>query len=185
MRTFETLRMPMDSVIDPSKSKQSLNCTSKMPVANIVFGTSGKDVIVCDAVRDVMGTGIDPDFIFIGGPENDQITDTPGNRIVNGGTGNDVLNLAAGRTIVLLDSSWGKDTLTIDCVGAFIDTSQIPTGFPIPWLSKTTNFIVLGRSINPADVYWNGNVLTHKATGDTLTVNQNCFTVVPAIPEYS
>jgi len=109
------------------------------------------------------------------------ITDAVGNRVVNGGTGNDTIKLGQGRTIIVLDASWGKDTVTVDCTGAMIAQTDIPTGFSIPWIYKTENFIVLGNSINPKDVEWNGNVLTHKVTGDTLTVNQNCFTVVPAL----
>ena len=62
-----------------------------------------------------------------------------------------------------------------------INPGEVPTGFSIPWVYKTTNFIVLGNSINPKDIEWRGNVLTNKVTGDTLSVNQNCFTVVPSI----
>lgn len=183
LRKFETLKINTDSVIDPStaKTKPNLNCSSKTPLANIVLGTSDRDNISCDVGRDLTGTMNDFDVFLIGGPENDQIIDSVGNRIVNGGTGDDVIKLGAGRSIVILDASWGKDTLTIDCTGATIEPNQIPQGFPIPWVDKTANFIVFGSSVNPNDVQWNGNILTHKITGDTLTVNQNCFTTVPKI----
>jgi hypothetical protein len=184
LRNFETLKINSASVIDPATSnvKPNLNCTSKTPVATMIIGTDGKDTISCDASRDVVGQGNDADYMFVGGPENDQITDGTGNRIVNGGTGDDLITLGAGRSIIVLDASWGKDTLKVDCNQASILPNQIPKGFAIPWVYKMTNFIVLGNSLNPADVEWRGNVLTHKITGDTLTVNQNCFTVVPALP---
>ncbi len=181
VRKFETLTINTNSIIDPTTAKQNFNCSSKAPVANIIIGTSGKDMIVCDTMRDITGTVVEPDFMFMGGPDDDQITDALGNRIVNGGTGNDTLKLAAGRSIIVLDASWGHDKVDINCAGAMIIPSEIPANFSIPWVHKTTNFIVLGSSINPADVAWKGNVLTHNITGDTLAVNQNCFNVVPAI----
>lgn len=182
-RSFETLHINSASIIDPtlSTAKQALNCAAKTPTATIIIGTSGKDAIGCDLNRDIRGGATDGDFMLIGGPDDDFITDVTGNRIVNGGTGNDTIKLGAGRSIIVLDASWGKDTLTVDCTGSTIAPAEIPTGFAIPWVYKTTNFIVLGNSINPKDVEWRGNVLTHKITGDTLTVNQNCFTVVPAL----
>ncbi len=182
-RIFETLRIDSSSIIDPSAAsgKLALNCAAKVPTANIIIGTSGKDAINCDTSRNTNGMSQEADMMLIGGPEDDVIVDTMGNRIVNGGTGNDTIKLAIGRSIIVLDASWGKDTLTVDCMGSSIAPSEIPTGFSIPWVYQTANFIVLGNSINPKDVEWNGNVLTHKITGDTLTVNQNCFTVVPAL----
>lgn len=183
LRNFETLKINTDSVIDPStaKTKPNLNCSSKTPSAYIVLGTSDKDSISCDVNRDITGIANAPDVFLIGGPENDQIVDVVGNRIVNGGTGDDVIKLGAGRSIIILDASWGKDTLTVDCTGAMVENNQIPKDFSIPWVHKTANFIVFGSSLNPSDVEWRGTVLTHKITGDTLTVNENCFTTVPKI----
>lgn len=182
-RVFETLHINSSSIIDPSaaSTKPALSCTSKVPTANIIIGTSGQDAIACDISRDLTGATNDADFMLIGGPEDDSISDLDGNRIVNGGTGNDTIKLGAGRSIVVLDASWGKDTLTVDCSGSTIAPEEVPKGFAIPWVYKTANFIVLGNSINPKDLEWRGNVLTHKVTGDTLTVNEKCFTVVPAL----
>lgn len=180
VRSFETLKISTDSVIDASQQKQNLNCMAKMPVAKIMIGSAGKDVMSCGTSRDLVGASQDSDYIFIGGPENDQITDSTGNRIVNGGTGDDDIQLGPGRSIIVLDASWGHDTVTVDCTGSTVADQEIPKDFPIPWIYKTTNFIVLGKSIDPKDVAWDKNVLKNKATGDTLTVNENCFTVVPA-----
>lgn len=179
LRSFETLKIDTDSVIDASQKKQNLNCMAKMPVAKILIGSAGKDIMACDASRSLVGPARDPDYIFIGGPENDQITDATGNRIINGGTGDDDIRLGAGRSIIMLDASWGHDTVTVDCAGAVVSDREIPKDFPIPWIYKTMNFIVLGKSIDPKDVVWDKNVLKDKVTGDTLTVNENCFTVVP------
>lgn len=189
-RIFETLKIDFNSIVavsgSPSMAKPVLNCNTKSPIAGIVIGTSGKDVIGCDVSRSTDVTAANsgqsfPDILLIGGPEADVITDVNGNRIINGGTGDDIITLGAGRSIILLDSSWGKDQLTVDCSGGFVKEAEIPRGFVIPWIYKTSNFIVLGNSIDPKDVEWKGNVLTHKITGDTLAVNQNCFTVVPSL----
>lgn len=181
LRGFQTLKIETDRSLEGGQGNATLNCSAKSPVSSLIIGTTGADTISCDATRDITDLSHDPDFIFIGGPDNDQITDGIGNRIVNGGTGDDVIKLGTGRTILILDASWGQDTVTVDCAAATINDAQIPKGFPIPWIYKTNNFIVLGKSIDPKDVVWEGNVLTNKATGDTLTVNQNCFTVVPAV----
>lgn len=182
-RSFETLRIDSSSIIAPSSAsaKLSLSCSAKTPSANIIVGTSQKDAISCDMNRGTVGLTNEADLMLVGGPDDDTITDATGNRIVNGGTGNDTVKLGAGRSIIVLDASWGKDSVTVDCMGSSIAPSQIPSGFSIPWVYQTMNFIVLGNSINPKDMEWRGNVLTHKVTGDTLTVNQNCFTVVPAL----
>jgi Ca2+-binding RTX toxin-like protein len=184
LRSFGTLKIGTDSVIDPSTAdkKISLDCATKTPIASIVMGTDQKDSISCDVTRNISINSPDYDVFLMGGPENDQIIDSTGNRIVNGGTGNDIIRLGAGRTIIVLDASWGNDTLTVDCSGTMVDPSEVPKDFSIPWVGKTTNFIVLGDSINPTDLEWKGNVLAHKITGDTLVVNDKCFTVVPNIP---
>lgn len=183
LRSFATLKISSDSVIDPSTAdkKITLNCSTKTPMATIVLGTDQKDTISCDVARNIDANTPDADFFLIGGPGNDQIVDSVGNRVINGGTGDDVIRVDAGRTIIILDASWGKDTLTVECAGSMIQPNEIPKNFPIPWIATTTNFIVLGDSINPADVEWRGNVLTHKVNGDSLIVNDSCFTVVPKI----
>lgn len=183
LRSFGTLKISADSIVDPAteERKVNLNCSSKTPMASIVLGTDQNDSISCDVSRNIAANSSDDDVFLIGGPGNDQIVDNVGNRIINGGTGDDIIRLGAGRSIIILDASWGNDTLTVDCKGSLVQPNEIPKDFPIPWIGKTTNFIVLGQSISPLDVEWRGNVLTHKVNGDSLIVSDNCFTVVPKV----
>lgn len=177
-RKFEKLKFEMANTAIADGAQKSLGCTAKTPIASVVVGTTGGDDLGCDSVRDVMGQKAQSDILFIGGPGNDKITDATGNRVINGGTGDDVLTVGAGRTLIVLEPAWGHDTLTVDCSAASVAENQVPKGFPIPWGYKTTNFIVLSSALNPKDISWKGNVLT-SAAGDTLTVSENCFTVVP------
>jgi hypothetical protein len=106
------------------------------------------------------------------------ITSLEGNAIINPGSGNDVITAGTGRLLLVLEDGWGNDTLTFSCQDAEVFPNDIPKDFPVPWVQKSINFIVLSPRINRADVEWNGNVLTNKTTGDTLSVSQNCFNVV-------
>ena len=178
VRKFEKLNVVVSNIISIDTNQKQLDCTSKSPIAAALVGSTGKDILACKQDRDTLAQD-STDILFIGGPDDDTITDNKGNRVVNGGTGNDSISLGAGRSIIVLEPAWGKDTLTIDCTGATIQESEKPKGFPIPWEYKTSNFIVLGDGIDPKDVSWKDNVLTSSG-GDTLTVNENCFTVVPA-----
>jgi Ca2+-binding RTX toxin-like protein len=178
MRVFQMLSL---NVTDMATDKSPLDCKGKDAAAGVVVGSSGQDVLSCGLNRDITGKTFEKDVVFIGGPDNDKITDSVGNRIINGGTGDDSISVGAGRTLLVLDAAWGHDTVTMDCTGATVNEAEIQKGFPIPWVYKTTNFIVLGDGIDPKDVSWKDNVLTNTVTGDTLTVNQNCFTVVPSV----
>lgn len=178
LRVLQRLFLDVTNVVS---DKETLDCSSKTPPASVVIGDSGKDSLSCRTERDTSGKSQDKDIVFIGGPGDDRISDVTGSRIVNGGTGDDTITLGKGRSLIVLDAAWGHDTLTIDCTGANVSASEIQKGFAIPWVHKTTNFIILGDGIDPKDVSWKENVLTNMVTGDTLTVNQNCFTIVPTI----
>ncbi len=178
VRRFEKLNLIPSNMLVIDASQRSLDCSGKTPEATVLVGSGEKDALSCTKIRDIAGKGGDADNVFIGGPDNDTINDATGNRIVNGGTGDDTVVLGAGRSIVILDAAWGHDTVKVDCAGATVQDSEVPQGVSIPWGYKTTNFIVLGDGIDAKDVSWKGNVLT-STSGDTLTVNENCFTVVP------
>lgn len=179
-RVFEALNIDTKNVSIFTPGQRALGCSNKGALSKVLIGSSEKDTLSCDQSRDITGQAADGDLVFIGGPENDTITDTSGNRIVNGGTGDDNITLGSGRSILVLEASWGHDKVTVDCTGAHVTPADIPKGFPIPWVGKTTNFIVLGNNIDPQDIVWNGNVLSNVKTNDSLTVNENCFTVVPS-----
>ncbi len=181
-RVFELLKLsPQNSQIEEENLEASISnisCLDKTPPGAILIGNEKDNELVCDLL------GLDPatrpveDRLLLGGPGNDRIQDTVGNRLINGGSGDDQINVGFGRTLIFLESGWGKDTLTVDCAGAEVLPNEIPPGFPIPWTYKYSNFIVLGPGINAADVTWEGLVLTNSSTGDTLSVTQNCFNIV-------
>lgn len=143
---------------------------------DIIIGDNRDNKLECTAPA----VATPQDRIFLGGPGDDTIISEGGNRIISAGTGNDTMTAGPGRTVILLDDAWGKDILNVDCTNAVVDKSEIPPNFPVPWVQQYTNFIVLGPRIRPADVAWNGLILTNKVTGDTLTVNENCFNLVAA-----
>ncbi len=177
VRNFEmiTLRPTQSSIIDEKGKGKAVTCRmSESGIADIVIGDAGDNDIKCDAPRDAGQL----DRMFLGGPGNDTITSTAGNVIVNPGSGNDILTLGEGRLLLVLEDGWGNDTLNYTCKDADVMPAEVPKDFPVPWVHKYTNFIILSPRINPADVVWEGSVLTNKTTGDTLTVTQNCFNVV-------
>jgi Ca2+-binding RTX toxin-like protein len=175
-RSFEliTLDPKKNTVIGNEQS--AVNCSQNGISYDVIIGDNGNNRIECD----LPASGVPLDRVFLGGPGNDTIISTAGNRIIHAGTGDDTITAGPGRTIILLDDAWGKDTLTVDCTATTVDKIEIPQGFPVPWTHQFTNFIVLGPSISRADVSWDGLVLTNKITGDTLSVNENCFNLISA-----
>jgi hypothetical protein len=175
-RQFELLSLDAANnlVIGPKDKK--ITCTGKAPPIDILVGDESDNTLECDLVDVVAATG---DKVLLGGPGNDTITSGNGSKIINPGSGDDVITAGTGRMILVLDDGWGKDTLTVNCAGATIAPAEVPE-FSIPWTSPTANFIVLSPRLNAEDVSWDKNVLTNRMTGDTLTVNDKCFTIVSA-----
>ena len=167
-RVFDVLKFN-PTAVQEAAGATPLECDSN---TSVMLGDDAANKLNCTS------TVSKGDQIFVGGPGGDAITDTLGDRIVNGGSGNDVITLGPGRSIIVLEENWGHDQVNIDCRGAAIDPSEIPPGFLVPWVSKFTNFIVLSPRISKDAVKWTGNVLTDTSTGDTLTVSENCFTLV-------
>jgi hypothetical protein len=180
LRTFEPLNIDLSNIALATDAQTSVDCGARDASANVLVGSSAKDTLKCTTERNMVGPK-SVDALFIGGPEADVISDFKGNRIINGGTGDDKITLGEGRSIIVLDAAWGNDTVTVNCHTAAIKPEEIPKDFAIPWVYKTSNFIILGNGIDPKDVAWKGNVLTNTLTGDTLTVNENCFTVLPRV----
>jgi hypothetical protein len=171
-RQFETLKFDPQAIITTEEEgKNDIFCQGNQ---SILIGNDLANNIACE------NPAVAPanDKLIMGGPGDDTINDTAGNRIINPGSGDDVITVGKGRTIILLDEAWGNDKLTIDCADAKVTPDQIPLGFPVPWTASFTNFIVLSPQIAPASISWQGNVLNNSVTGSTLSVNENCFTLV-------
>ncbi|PZP55976.1 MAG: hypothetical protein DI586_05240 [Micavibrio aeruginosavorus] len=166
-RNFDVLRIDPSSITEASETNP---VTCPVP-GGVLIGDDTDNVINCPL------TEIGGDQIFMGGPGNDTINDTLGDRIVDGGGGDDTITLGPGRSIIVLNENWGKDNVTVDCSGASVAPNEIPANFPVPWISKFTNFIVLSSRIPLESISWQGDVLTSKG-GDTLTLSENCFTLV-------
>ena len=169
IRKYEILDYDTRQITEAPSSPASLTCSES---TSIFLGNDGNDSLTC------ANGGRPGDQIFIGGPGNDVISDAAGNRIINPGSGDDTITLGPGRTIIVLDEVWGHDTLTVDCTGADIQPGEAATDFPVPWVSPYMNFIVLNPRISKGVVQWNGNVLTNTESGDTLSISQNCFTLI-------
>lgn len=178
LRKFETLRLDVTNIFKPSPANKDRFCDAALD-SGVIIGTANNDTMGCK--KDRAATPESKDIVFIGGPGADTIVDAAGNRIVNGGTGDDIITLGAGRSIIMLDAAWGHDTVTVDCAGSKVEPAQIPQGFPVPWAAPYSNFIVLGTSVDSKNLVWKDNVLTDTTTGDTLTVNEPCFTIAPVI----
>lgn len=171
-RRFETLMLdPTAIVTTEEEGKNDIFCQGNQ---SILVGNDLANNISCENPAQPPAN----DKLIMGGPGDDVIKDSSGNRIINPGSGDDTITVGAGRTIIILDEAWGNDKLTIDCTDAKIPADQIPSGFPVPWTAAFTNFIVLSPQIAPTSISWQGNVLNNSVTGSTLSVNENCFTLV-------
>ena len=167
-RSFDTLKFN-PTAVKAAMGTAAASCDNS---TNVMIGDEADNTLSCTS------TEVSGDQIFIGGPGNDTISDTLGDRIINAGGGDDTITLGPGRNIIILEENWGKDSLTVDCSGASIAANEVPAGFAVPWVSKFTNFIVLSPRIQQDSVNWQGNILTNASTGDSLTVSENCFTLV-------
>ncbi len=175
-RSFELITIDPNKNVSIGGGSDVVSCIKGSTVFDLVTGDNGDNRLECDAPAPQTPL----DRMFLGGPGNDTIVSAFGNRIINAGTGDDTITAGPGRTIIILDDAWGQDTLTIDCAKSRVMPPEIPAGFPVPWSDPFINFIVLGPSLNITDITWNGLVLTNKVTGDTLSVNENCFNLVAA-----
>lgn len=173
-RSYQTLNFDPKSEVSVTENKADISCQRPNAEAfHVMVGDDTDNKLTCP------NTGLDgADRILLGGPGNDTITHGTGNRIVNTGSGDDVVTLGPGRSIIILEEGWGQDQLNFDCTGSEISQGEIPKDFPVPWMSKYTNFIVLSPRIQPGTTKWDGNLLTHTETGDTLRVNESCFTFI-------
>ncbi|HNQ91543.1 MAG TPA: calcium-binding protein [Alphaproteobacteria bacterium] len=180
LRKFGELTFSIVNTVIAEANKKNISCLYYPDGTETLIGSEDDNVIECDAMNKGVGEG---DRLILGGPGDDKITDTYGNRIVNGGSGNDSIALGPGRSIIVLEDGWGQDQLTVDCGGSSVQEREIPPSFPVPWVYKATNFIVLSPRIDPNDLVWEGLVLKSKSGNDQLTVSENCFTIVPTMDQ--
>ncbi|HPQ50433.1 MAG: calcium-binding protein [Alphaproteobacteria bacterium] len=176
-RQYGSLKFTADAVTIAEATKKNISCIHDLSGTETLIGSEDDNIIECDSLNRGISSG---DRLILGGPGDDKITDTFGNRIVNGGSGNDTIALGPGRSIIILEDGWGQDQVTVDCNGSSVNAIQIPSDFPGLWDYKYTNFIVISPRIESTDIVWDGLTLKTKSGDDTLSVNENCFTIVPA-----
>lgn len=123
-----------------------------------LYGRQGDDLLSGGKGSDRLYGGQGNDTL-IGGQGNDYLSGGRGNNVLLGGQGNDILASRLGSD--LLDGGSGEDTARIR--GNIDDYSfKITTVFPHP--TNLGDPVILGAPTN------NGIVLTHKETGQTISV---------------
>ncbi|MCB1559476.1 MAG: calcium-binding protein [Alphaproteobacteria bacterium] len=177
-RSYGALKFSSEGVVAAEASKKNISCRHEQSGTETLIGSEDDNVIECDSLNRGIGNG---DRLILGGPGDDKITDTFGNRIVNGGSGDDTIALGPGRSIIILEDGWGRDQLTVDCVGSVVSAIQVPIDYPGLWNEKTMNFIVLSPRLDPKDLYMEGLTLKSKVSDDQLSMSENCFTIVPSL----
>ena len=176
MRTFQSINFNL-SALQSADVLATANLTCELNAgltSDILIGNAVNNNLTC-APND---SNLKRDQVFIGGAGNDIINDAFGNRIVNAGGGNDTITLGQGRSIILLDEGWGQDTLNLDCATAKVEKSEVPNTNPVPWTANFVHFVIVNPRIGQSDLSWEGMVLKHKNSSDTLTVNDKCFTLI-------
>lgn len=105
------------------------------------------------------------DTIIVAGNGADWIDDVTGNDIIYAGEGNDTIDAGEASDILIFEKGWGHDKVSL--AGFEVDPKTI-IGDDGSYRWKYSSFIVFGKGIKPDDLQWNGNVLTHKKTGDSI-----------------
>ena len=123
-----------------------------------LYGRQGDDLLSGGKGHDHLYGGQGNDTL-IGGQGNDYLSGGRGNNVLLGGEGNDVLASRLGSD--LLDGGSGNDTARIR---GNIDDYDFKISTVFPRSGNPSDSVVLGA---PSD---NGIVLTHKETGQTISV---------------
>lgn len=116
---------------------------------------------------------------FMGGGDDD-VQDSWGDDVIYGGPGDDIIDAGWGNDLLFFNYGWGQDTVTKTCH----DSSYIPQDsvgstkvhWDRTWPYK--NFIVFGKDVRSDDIVSVNDKLVHKETGDSITIDGNCFNVV-------
>jgi len=125
----------------------------------VILAIDGKNhSIVCDA----------GDVAYIAGAGNDWVDDAVDNDIFSMGKGDDTVKNSWGSDIFIFEKNWGHDVIEFNPES--VDTDEIE-GYDgsYPW--KYSSFIIFGKGIKRADIYWKGDTLVHAKTGDSIKLD--------------
>lgn len=124
----------------------------------IILAIDGKNhSIVCDA----------GDVAYIAGSGNDWVDDAVDNDIFYMGRGDDTVKNSWGSDIFIFEQNWGHDVIEFNPESVNTDEIEGYDG-SYPW--KYSSFIIFGKGIKRADIYWKGDTLVHAKTGDSINL---------------
>ncbi len=115
---------------------------------------------------------------------DDSVDDGWGSDIFYGGPGDDVIDVGYGSDIVVYTAGWGTDTLAGTCHNTFVDEQKLAGMNRYYWDPKWryTKFIVFGQEIKREDIIATPGRLTHRVSGDSITLvgggQSLCFNLV-------
>ncbi len=114
--------------------------------------------IVCDRgdTAGILGSG------------DDWVKDSTGNDIYYPGAGDDTLDVGSGNDILIFNSKWGHDKVSVR--SRKVNTEKI-MGYDgsYPW--KYSDFIIFAKDIKRENIVWQGKKLVDISTGDSIELN--------------
>ncbi len=140
-----------------------------LPDASIVLGDLEDNVMNCppgaDGISRIISTGPGKDAVATGGTQT----------FIEPGSGDDLMKAGPEQTTIILDSFEGQKKIEMDCSRASIQNRQLSDDYPLAWTEPFIHYIVFGTQIKPEDIIVEGNKITNKENGATLTFSRNCF----------
>ena len=109
------------------------------------------------------------------GPGNDAIATGGTQAFMEPGSGDDLMKAGPEQTTIILDSFEGQKRIEMDCSRASIQDRRLSSDYPLAWTEPFIHYIVFGTQIRPEDILVEGNKITNKENGATLTFSRNCF----------
>jgi Ca2+-binding RTX toxin-like protein len=111
---------------------------------------------------------------------DDHVDDSWDDDIIYGGPGNDILDAGWGNDLLFFNYGWGQDTVRKTChSSSYVPQDSINSAnvyWAPDWPYK--NFIVFGKDVRREDIVSVNDKLVHKVTGDSISIDGNCFNVV-------
>ena len=162
-RSAYTKRVPdgiSEDVCDNNRNREFL----------IIEGTDGANIVKCARGNQM--------YFMRGG--DDHIDDSWDDDIIYAGTGNDVIDAGWGNDLIFFNFGWGQDVVNKTCHQAPYRPQDAAGSKKVSWSSDWPykNFIVFGKDIAEQDIVSVDNKLVHKQTGDSITINGDCFNTV-------
>ena len=136
----------------------------------IVEGNAGRNIVHCARGNQM--------YFMRGG--DDEIDDSWDDDIINAGPGNDTIDAGWGNDIIFFNYGWGEDQIRKTCHFAAYVPQDAPRASTVQWSQEWPymNFLVFGKDVRRDDIVVFDDKLVHRQTGDSITINGNCFNLV-------